>query len=542
MKRTKDFPARNRLFSLFAGPLLILTFVFAATGIVSAQSYTEGFDTVAAGSATPLPGWTAVNHSTTIGTVPYWFQGNPAVFTAQSGADSSYIGANYNNTTGTNTINNWLITPVRTLRNGDTFSFYTRTGDASAYPDRLELRMSLNGASANVGTTATDVGDFTTLLLSVNPTLAVGGYPETWTQYTATITGLAGPTSGRLAFRYFVTSGGPTGDNSDYIGIDTVSYTSNAVTAVVKSPVDYNGDGKTDWSVVRNTGGGSGGQITWYNCINGVAEPGCFSATQFGISTDFFLPADYDGDGKADIAVWRAAAAGSAAFYILQSGTNTVRTDDFGQTGDDPKVVADYTGDGKADPAVYRAGATAGAQSYWYYRASSGPYTGNIVYEQWGSNGDFPGPGDYDGDGKSDFMVQRNAGGGQANFFLRTNTTNTVSVYTFGTPTDVIVPGDYDGDGKTDIATIRGSGGQIQWFYRSSSTGNIVYLGAFGASATDYPVPGDYDGDGKSDMAIWRPNADPTQTFYYVQGTTSGFFTKEWGANGDYPVQNFNTH
>ena len=49
-------------------------------------------------------------------------------------------------------------------------SFYTRTVDAPTFPDRLQVRMSTNGASSNVGTTATDVGDFTALLLDINPT------------------------------------------------------------------------------------------------------------------------------------------------------------------------------------------------------------------------------------------------------------------------------------------------------------------------------------------------------------------------------------
>jgi MYXO-CTERM domain-containing protein len=76
-----------------------------------------------------------------------------------------------------------------------------------------------------VGTAALDVGDFTTLLLDINPTYAIGGYPETWTQQNVTITGLGGPTQGRLAFRYFVENGGPSGANSNYIGIDTFSTT-----------------------------------------------------------------------------------------------------------------------------------------------------------------------------------------------------------------------------------------------------------------------------------------------------------------------------
>ena len=146
------------------------------------------------------------------------------MFPSQSGAPDSYIAANFNNTTGTNTISNWLLTPPVTLQNGAQFIFWTRTVDVRAFPDRLQVRMSTNGTSSNVGTTATDVGDFTTLLLDINPTYTLTGYPNVWTQFTVTISGLGGPTTGRLAFRYFVENGGPTGANSDYIGIDNVQY------------------------------------------------------------------------------------------------------------------------------------------------------------------------------------------------------------------------------------------------------------------------------------------------------------------------------
>ena len=52
--------------------------------------------------------------------------------------------------------------------------------------------MSTNGASSNVGTTATDVGDFTTLLLDINPTYTTTGYPNVWTQFTVTVSGVIG--------------------------------------------------------------------------------------------------------------------------------------------------------------------------------------------------------------------------------------------------------------------------------------------------------------------------------------------------------------
>ena len=295
------------------------------------------------------------------------------------------------------------------------------------------------------------------------------------------------------------------------------------------APVDFNGDGRSDYVVVRNVGGGASGQVRWfYNLSSG----GATVALDWGLATDFFISEDFDNDDKDDVAVWRPGAATVAAFYILNSATNTARVEAFGQTGDDPTVVDDYNGDGSADLAVYRAGASAGLQSTWYYRTTAG---GPVTFVPWGMNGDFPAPGDYDGNGSADFVVQRNNGGGQAAFWRRFST-GTTDIVVFGTPTDVIVPGDYDGDGKTDIATVRGISGQINWFWRPSGGGADQQV-VFGASATDFPTQGDYDGDGKTDQAVWRAGV------FWVRNTVSGAVNNfQLGAGGDYPVANFNSH
>lgn len=316
---------------------------------------------------------------------------------------------------------------------------------------------------------------------------------------------------------------------------NTSTTTACGAVAVTQNHVDFDGNGRTDFTVVRNTGGGPSGQITWFINANG---PGTTSAFAWGLAPDYFVPADYDGDNKTDIAIWREAPATVAAFYILESATNTARVETFGQLGDNPKVVADYSGDGKADLAVYREGTSSGLQSTWFFRSTPG---GPTTYMPWGINGDFPAPGDYDGDGKSDFAVQRNdAGNGR---FWRMQTTAGFDTVLFGNASDVIVPGDYDGDGKTDIATVRGSGGQIVWFVRPSTTG--VNTGAptatFGASATDFPTVGDYDGDGKTDFAIWRPSATPGASAFWYLGSGGGTVAVPFGANGDYPVANYNT-
>lgn len=201
-------------------------FLLKSPSFAQVSSLNEGFETVTAvtGSAagTPVAGWTGKNNSSPIGTTG-WFQGASTTFPGQAG---NYIGANYNATTGANTISNWLITPHLNLQNGAVFKFWTRkpTGTTD-YPDRLEVRLSTAAASVNVGTGVSDVGDFTTVLHTINPTLAAGGYPTTWTQVTITLSGITGSATGRIAFRYHVTNGGPSGANSDYIGIDEVTYT-----------------------------------------------------------------------------------------------------------------------------------------------------------------------------------------------------------------------------------------------------------------------------------------------------------------------------
>ena len=315
----------------------------------------------------------------------------------------------------------------------------------------------------------------------------------------------------------------------------TAATACGTVAPVRDAPVDFNGDGKTDFAVVRNTGGGPTGQVTWFNSQNGS---GALTVTPWGISTDTFVPGDFDGDGKDDVAVWRGGPPFGAYFYILNSSNMTFRADVFGQTGDNPNVFGDYDGDGKDDPAIYRSGVNAGDRSFWAFRAST---TGIINIRQWGQNGDFPAPGDYDGDGKMDLAIQRNNGGGQARFWIQQSSNLATVTTVFGTPTDVVVPGDYDGDGKTDIAVARGIGGQINWFYQPSSTGTGFVSIVWGNSATDFLTTGDYDGDGKTDVAVWRPNADPSQTFFYVRGSATGsLIPYEWGQNGDYPVASYN--
>jgi hypothetical protein len=279
----------------------------------------------------------------------------------------------------------------------------------------------------------------------------------------------------------------------------------------------------------------------------------------WGNSGDFFVPLDYDGDGKADHGVWRPGAEGVAKFIIRKSSDGSELDIVLGKSGDDPSVTGDYDGDGRADPAVYRAGATAGAYSSWLYYSSATSSVVTVTCNatlDCGKNGDFPSPGDYNGDGRYDFVVQRNHGAGcavdptqgsyttpTADFIFAMNgAASSTTVTCVGRATDTIVPGDYDGDLITDIAVLRGVAGALEWLVRQSSTLTFKVV-THGASATDFPTQGDYDGDGKTDAAVWRPNATAGLSAFLVKPSSGGAVIRyPMGQNGDFPLANFNRH
>ena len=266
------------------------------------------------------------------------------------------------------------------------------------------------------------------------------------------------------------------------------------------------------------------------------SSSGTAAAADWGLASDHFLSEDFDNDNRDDIAVWRPGAATVAAFYILHSQTNTVRIESFGQTGDDPSVVDDYNGDGRADLAIYRDGANSTTNSTWYYRTMPG---GAVLFVSWGVGGDFAVPGDFDGNGAADFVVQR-ISGGAGQFWTRLSNGTTQPTVAFGI-NDVVVPGDYDGDNKTDIAIVRAAGNALVWYWRPSGGGAVQQV-TFGLS-TDYPANGDYDGDGKTDVAIYRTSATPGQSAFWTRSTASGAVsTFIFGTGGDYPIATFNTH
>ncbi len=185
------------------------------------------FDSV---SSLAAEGWVFKNASVPAGTTG-WYQGNLNSFPPQ--ATTGFIETDYLCGSGVAVQNNWMLLPTRPMQNGEVLQFWTRTlFNPAPYPDRLQVRLSQAEDSTNVGTPGvpTSVGDFTTLLLDINPLYSTTAFPGTWTKYTIVLSGLpSSGVTGRLAFRYFVENGGPLGVNGAFIGIDTLDYVRGGV-------------------------------------------------------------------------------------------------------------------------------------------------------------------------------------------------------------------------------------------------------------------------------------------------------------------------
>jgi glucose/arabinose dehydrogenase len=275
--------------------------------------------------------------------------------------------------------------------------------------------------------------------------------------------------------------------------------------------VDFDGDGKTDIAIYR---AGTGG---WFVIPSTGVSP--YGEGWGGDLSDIPVPGDYDRDGKTDIAVYRA---NNGGWYILPSGGGPFGVGWGGDPSDKP-VQGDYDGDGKTDLAVYRTSIGA-----WFIMPSGGaaPYA-----VAWGGDAtDKPAPGDYDGDGKTDIAVYRTGTG--AWYVIPSSGASPYGLGWGGEATDKSAPGDYDGDGKTDIAVYRTNTGA--WYVIPSSNPSAPYGLGWGSDPSDIPAPGDYDGDGKTDIAVYR---GATGAWYVIPSGGGAPYGLGWGGDpNDAPV------
>ena len=225
----------------------------------------------------------------------------------------------------------------------------------------------------------------------------------------------------------------------------------------IPAPGDYDGDGKTDYAVYRNTEG------NWYILLSATST---WFVTHFGLPNDVPVPNDFDGGGKTDIAVFRPS---DGNWYLLMTETQAFASVHFGTNGDRP-VPSDYDGDGKTDVAIFRP-----SEGNWYSLKSS-DLSWSVVH--WGISTDIPVPGDFDGDGKSDVAVYRNGV-----WYILRSSNGAYGIFNWGTTGDIPYVLNREGD-IADLVVYRPSQG---WWYNLRYSVGFVYVIQFGEPG-DSPV------------------------------------------------------
>ncbi|WP_169973930.1 FG-GAP repeat domain-containing protein [Tautonia rosea] len=251
------------------------------------------------------------------------------------------------------------------------------------------------------------------------------------------------------------------------------------------------------------------------------------------------LIGDYDGDGVADLALYRYnPASGAAVFHLRLSNNDNPSVSTVSIPNVSPNVIpiaGDFDGDGKTDVAVVDPFARlfnspSPNATEWIIRLSTTDQLRRVPFGGPGSL-DRPAPADFDGDGRTDiatFRANSDLVPGAAQWFILPSLSNSAFSVVFGAPggTDLPAPDDYDGDGRADIVTFRpvrtpqdvsnGVPNAAQWFILPSVSNDLTFSerrGAFGilfgaSGNADQPSPADFNGDGRAEIVGFRSNSD----------------------------------
>lgn len=306
---------------------------------------------------------------------------------------------------------------------------------------------------------------------------------------------------------------------------------------------DFDGDGKTDISVYR-----TGGIITppplpaYFYVLS--SQTGELITFQWGRTYDSPIIADYDNDGKSDFAIKQYQDVGEPDLHWINYSGGGQSVISFGNEGS--VVSRNYIDDGKADIAYFKEYDVSenpqkpcSISAFFVRVAISNTDLRKDVINTC-TNGyfkNYPAPGDYNNDGKSDvaalIVPTSNPG---ASYFVAWYSPFVPFEYTTPDITqsldvEVPAPGDYDGDGKDDFAGIKIVNGTRLWRIKRSSNGSLIEL-TFGFN-TDKPVPGDYDGDGKTDIGVFRPS---NSTWYILRSSDNSIISEVFGISSDTPL------
>ena len=300
---------------------------------------------------------------------------------------------------------------------------------------------------------------------------------------------------------------------------------------------DVDGDGKLDILVCDMNQG-------WVVIYRNISTGGTLTADSFatpvvlstGADPRHVRVADLDGDGRPDVIC---ANSGSSTISIfrnigvagtLTAGSFAPRVDLACVNQSQDVAVADFDGDGKPDLAVVNFGAT---ELSVFQNVGT---IGLIGTNSFGTRVDLPALAqsqtimalDVDGDGKLDLVTGAN--GNAISVYRNTAATGALTTNSFAAAVNFATPGwahtvgvgDINGDGKPDVGVVGQANNFMSMFQNVSQKGSITNTSM--ASRVDYAAGsnawgisvGDLDGDGRPDV-IFCNQYDNTISIYQNQ-------------------------
>jgi hypothetical protein len=263
---------------------------------------------------------------------------------------------------------------------------------------------------------------------------------------------------------------------------------------------DFNGDGKADLAVANSYDVQYAGSVSIL-LGNGNGTVQTHVDYPVGNSAIRVAVGDFNGDGKADLAVTSYSSDLSGFVSILLgNGDGTFQTHVDYATGGAPVAVTigDFNGDGKVDLAVPN----------WSYNSvvvllgnGNGTFQTHVDYAT--GNGSFSvAEGDFNGDAKADLAVTNlfdNSisvllGNGDGTFQTHVD-------YAAGNSPTSMVGGEFNGDAKADLAVTNGDNSVIVLLGNGDGTFQTHVDYATGNVPSSVAV-GDFNGDGKADLAV----------------------------------------
>jgi len=190
--------------------------------------------------------------------------------------------------------------------------------------------------------------------------------------------------------------------------------------------------------------------------------------------------------------------------------------------------LADFNLDGKPDLLVTRGSSSSVTILSNLSTAGAITFGANLDLPATGNSHESGAIGDFDGDGKLDFVITNSHFASSVSVFRNVSTGGGIAFAPKVTYASDSIPygvavGDLDGDGKPDIAAANGASSVISVLKNTSSPGNISFNPRvdFNCGSMPYGIAvGDLDGDGKADLAITTQY--PSRGLYVMKNTTNG--------------------